>query len=480
MADDPLIHHGVIEVDDGELAELLAGLGARRPSLLSPLRTLVAAAGRPTRDPAAVRATLGAVDDAMLIGRFEPLLAPDRVLDLAVASWEGAPRSARMCSTRRSDAGWCGVRAASGRGVEVLGPLTTDDLVVWVRLQLELSAGAEVPVPWERLRADELMFLFALLDAHARAAHASYLDRRGRPAPVVIHLSDVLDAQADASATLDRRWLCSAVPELLDLLVHPGGRRGVGLPPVAPDVARRELDRHVAAGWLDVVRGGDNPAVTLAGPLPAVAASLGNWLQLACLHDTQVVGWSGERALAQHDAVVLIVGAAATWSLSTVDLSAAGDDLSSVSFRLNTVNLVTGERLARLLLEPLDTGDLPEALYAPAPPAVATPAPAAGLAAPVAGGGAPAAGAAPAATRPAGALPPPATAVTLPPSRPTHRVPAGGSAAWPTPDGAQAPAATLAAGLEVLVLSRLDSGWARVRCSNGYEAWVDGRRLEPL
>src|SRR5262245_1024060 len=58
----------------------------------------------------------------------------------------------------------------------------------------------------------------------------------------------------------------------------------------------------------------------------------------------------------------------------------------------------------------------------------------------------------------------------------THVVPTEGLPAWPGPDGSTAPAATLDPGLDVMVLERR-ADWALVRCSNGWEAWVDGRRL---
>jgi hypothetical protein len=58
----------------------------------------------------------------------------------------------------------------------------------------------------------------------------------------------------------------------------------------------------------------------------------------------------------------------------------------------------------------------------------------------------------------------------------THAVPAEGLPAWAGPDGSAAPAANLDPGLDVMLIeSRGD--WAYVRCSNGWEAWVDGRRL---
>jgi hypothetical protein len=59
---------------------------------------------------------------------------------------------------------------------------------------------------------------------------------------------------------------------------------------------------------------------------------------------------------------------------------------------------------------------------------------------------------------------------------PTHVVPATGLPAWPVPDGTGVPAATLDPGLDVEVTERR-ADWAHIKCSNGWEAWVDGRRL---
>jgi hypothetical protein len=58
----------------------------------------------------------------------------------------------------------------------------------------------------------------------------------------------------------------------------------------------------------------------------------------------------------------------------------------------------------------------------------------------------------------------------------THVVPTEGLPAWAGPDGSTPPAANLDPGLDVMVLERRGE-WAQIRCSNGWEAWVDGRRL---
>ena len=59
---------------------------------------------------------------------------------------------------------------------------------------------------------------------------------------------------------------------------------------------------------------------------------------------------------------------------------------------------------------------------------------------------------------------------------PTHYAPAGGLPAYTAPDPTQAPVAQLDPGLDVQLLERR-ADWAHIVCSNGWEAWVDARRL---
>lgn len=62
---------------------------------------------------------------------------------------------------------------------------------------------------------------------------------------------------------------------------------------------------------------------------------------------------------------------------------------------------------------------------------------------------------------------------------PTHTVPNGGLEAWAEPEPSLASTAELDPGLQVRVLER-NGAWARILCSNGWTAWVDGRSLVPL
>lgn len=368
---------------------VLSSLGVRRPSAWSPLADLTAPPADTPSDGGATldTVTLDPASDLAPTARerlrdgLTPLAAPDRRLDLWTAAYEGTPVPARLGSSRRHGVGWGALRAGTTHEVELLAPLTDDDLLRWTRLHLESSAGTDVPVPWDTLTGEELSFLAALVDAHTAAAHAAFTRRRTQPAPVVVHVSDILHAQAEALRVRDRRWLGTALLELFDLLVHPGGRRTVGLPPVSAGLAERELQRYTEAGWLEPVSAGANPGVRVGGPLLGVVATLSGWLQLVCLHDTQTTGWADGRAIVQHDALVLVVGPSTTWALSSAGLGAAGDDLAAVRFRLHTVNVVTGERVVRALLAPLPAEDLPDECYAvmvepppPAPPPSPSPA----------------------------------------------------------------------------------------------------------
>ena len=62
---------------------------------------------------------------------------------------------------------------------------------------------------------------------------------------------------------------------------------------------------------------------------------------------------------------------------------------------------------------------------------------------------------------------------------PTHQVAGASLPTWAVPDANLPSDNVLAAGLEVeLVASQ--GGWAQVRCSNGWSAWVDAARLQPI
>ncbi|MCU1453382.1 MAG: hypothetical protein JWN46_1528 [Acidimicrobiales bacterium] len=63
---------------------------------------------------------------------------------------------------------------------------------------------------------------------------------------------------------------------------------------------------------------------------------------------------------------------------------------------------------------------------------------------------------------------------------PSHWTPPDGVPAWPAPDPTALPAQPLDGHIQVMLLARGVAGWCKVRCSNGWETWVDERQLVPL
>src|SRR5438552_3271421 len=62
------------------------------------------------------------------------------------------------------------------------------------------------------------------------------------------------------------------------------------------------------------------------------------------------------------------------------------------------------------------------------------------------------------------------------PFQPTHTVPVNGQDTWGAPDPNQPRGPRLPPRLEVQLVEQ-QGAWARVRCSNEFTAWVDGRLL---
>ena len=71
-----------------------------------------------------------------------------------------------------------------------------------------------------------------------------------------------------------------------------------------------------------------------------------------------------------------------------------------------------------------------------------------------------------------------APAFSTPSFQVSHVVPKKGLPAWATPDPTHPAVATLDPGLGVQLVTWWGE-WAHIRCSNGWEAWVNGRLLKP-
>jgi hypothetical protein len=73
--------------------------------------------------------------------------------------------------------------------------------------------------------------------------------------------------------------------------------------------------------------------------------------------------------------------------------------------------------------------------------------------------------------------PPPPPPPAEPAWAPTHVVPDGGLDAWDAPDPTRPPVTHLQAGTQLTVGESHPNGWAHVASANGWQSWVDGRRL---
>ena len=100
---------------------------------------------------------------------------------------------------------------------------------------------------------------------------------------------------------------------------------------------------------------------------------------------------------------------------------------------------------------------------------------------PDAGGPQPTPAPPPPAPAPVAPAAPPPVAPPPPPSQLKRaRIPAEGLPVWNQPNPSDQPSGQAGGGLDVEILEDVSSGWARVRFSNGWEGWLDGRRLNRL
>jgi hypothetical protein len=439
----------VIEVDPADIGSLLRELPLPAPSALSPLPGLMVAAGGAGRP--AKEVMIGWEDAAPIaISQvLAPLAIPDRVVDTRAALFNGTPLQTRLYSSDRVGKLLAGVRAGGTRTFELVAPFSLDDLEVWLELQLQYTAGKNIPLPDLELNGEQLAFLLVLIDAYKAAFVRSFGARSTAQAPVVVTVADIVQAQNDSNAVADRRWISHAVAELLSSLVHPGGATNIRLPQVTQQLAERELKRYVDRGYMTARTEGRNTTYQLGDGLGLVAGSLFTWISMVLLHDAQVTGVRNGRAAAQEELLLYVVNQETVWTLVSAGLTGAGNDLSNVRFGFRGLDLISAVRFGRQFLEPAEVS-LPDDVYAgvaPTPVATAPPAPAG---------------------------PPPVAAA---PWKATHLVPAGGMQAWEKPDPSAAPIANLEARVDVQVTEELGA-WAHIVCSNGWSAWVDGRYLE--
>ncbi|MFD8707355.1 hypothetical protein ACFV1W_33025 [Kitasatospora sp. NPDC059648] len=465
-----------IRLRRAEFAPLARHLDMPEPGVLSPLTDLCApdpAAGPdatgPVREAAELLREFTGLSAATVRTALLPLAVPDRVVDARSALFNSAPTQCRLYASRRHEGVFVGLRPALDGGYELMAPFAPQDLAWWVQLQVQFSSGQPVPLPQEELTAEQLAFLLVLVDAYKTAFFRSFSGRRTEPEPVTVCVTDLLEAQQDALRVADRRWIGHAVAELFATQLHPGGRSGVTLPPVTAAVAERELRRYEESGYLERVGAGDPAAYEPGLTLATFAGTLFTWISLLSLHDVQVVGHEAGRPVAQEDMVLFVVTEPTVWAVVSQGLTRAREDWSAVRFGLRALGVVQACGLAAEFLRPIPELDLPEEVYRPEPEPEPEPEQVtATVAAPVSE---------PLSRPPAPPVSPERT--TEPVFRPTHRVPSGGMSAWAAPDPSLKAVTRIDARVELHVLERAGD-WAHIVCSNGWSAWVDGRRIEEL
>ncbi|MGW8360484.1 YrhB domain-containing protein [Streptomyces wedmorensis] len=451
-----------VALDRAELDAVVRYVGLPPPAVLSPLSDMSTdgADGSTARDPAELLCDFRELPEATTRTALLPLAIPDRVVDARAALFDGAPTPCRLYASRRAGDVFTGLRPAFDHDYELLAPYVADDLAEWVQSQVQFSAAAPIPPPEKEMGAEQLAFLLTLIDAYKTRFFRSFTGRRPLPTPITLSLADVLEAQNDALLVADRRWLTRAVTELFALLVHPGGRTGVGLPLVTQEIAERELRRYTDAGHLARTGTAASPRYEPSLAFTVFASTLFTWTSSLSLHDIQLTGWERGRATGQEELLVFIVTQPVLWTILSDGLTQAPDDWSRVRFALRSLSLADAAVLAGDFLRPLPMGPLPDEVYAPAPaPSLAT--------------------------TTAREAPGPASGPPAPPPRnepvwrPTHLVPEGGMPAWAEPDPAGEPVARIDAGVELQLLERAGDR-VHIVCNNGWSAWVDGRAVEPL
>ncbi|RKT08958.1 hypothetical protein BX285_7330 [Streptomyces sp. 1114.5] len=446
-----------------EFGPLARHVDLPEPGPLSPLPDLAAAGADeadPAREPAELLREFTGLSTAVVGTVLLPLAAPDRVVDARSALFDSAPTPCRLYASRRAEDTFVGLRPGPSGDYELMAPFAPQDLAWWVQLQVQFSNGQPIPLPkaMEELTAEQLAFLLVLVDAYKTAFFRSFAGRRPEPAPVTVSLADVLEAQQDALRVADRRWISHCVAELFAAQLHPGGRTGAALPEVTADVAERELRRYADAGDLEPAGTGDPEAYELGLTLATFAGTLFTWISLLSLHDIQVVGHEAGRPVAQEDVVLFVVTEPTVWALASQGLTHAGRDWSAVRFGLRALGVVEACNLAAEFLRPIPDLSLPEEVYRPKPAA---------------------ADVTEQLSRPPAPPPGPPPTNVGPVFRPTHRVPSGGMSAWAAPDPSLAALTRIDGRVELQVLERAGD-WAHILCSNGWSAWVDGRRIERI
>ena len=294
-----------------------------------------------------------------------PLAIPDRILDARIALFNAAPIVSRLYSSRKADNLFVSIKPHMEYDRELVFPVSKDDLLVWLELQLQFSSSFSYPEPWQELSAVQLAFLLALCDAYKTVFIRSFLPRVDEPDPVTVTLADILEAQEAALKSADRRWITTAVREFLGLMIHIGGRSGVDLPVIGVDFAQAEIARYMKAGHLRPVPEKADGHYELGAGMSLMAGTLFNWISILSLHDLQIVGGEASAPAGVEELLLFITTGSSIWLLASEGLLEAKDDLSPVRFGLRSLQNIDSLDVANEFLQPIPEVNIPDGFYLP-------------------------------------------------------------------------------------------------------------------
>ena len=337
------------------------------PNLLSPLPDLCSAEveGKARDIEKVIEETSGAADEAVQLA-LTPIATPDRVLDVRLAVFNSAPQLTRLYAARPVEGQMVALAPHLEFDHEIIFPFSYDDLLVWMRMQLQYSSSMTFPIHRTDYSGEELAFLLALADAYKATYIRSFLPRRRDPEPIVITAEDILDAQKDALEIRDRRWLLHAVGEFFNEMIHVGGKSEVNLPRLTKSFVKRELERYKENEDLLAVEG--KKAHFQLGPsLEAFIGDFFNWISLITIHDLQIVGGTVEAPEAFEEALLLVTTGSTVWLIATEGLTRSEDDLGGVRFGMRSLEMVTALDVVGEFIEPAADVELTKDFYGPSP-----------------------------------------------------------------------------------------------------------------
>jgi hypothetical protein len=337
------------------------------PNLLSPLPDLCRAdvKGEPREIEKIIEETSGAADEAVQLA-LTPIATPDRVIDVRLAVFNSAPQLTRLYAARPVEGQMVALAPHLDFDYELIFPFSYDDLLVWMRMQLQYSSSMTFPIHQTDYSAEEFTFLLALADAYKANYVRSFHPRRREPEPIVISADAILDAQKDALEIRDRRWLLHAAGEFFNEMIHIGGKRDVNLPRLTKGFIKQELERYKENEDLLPVEG-EKTHYQLGASLEAFIGDFFNWISLITIHDLQIVGGSVEAPEAFEEALLLITTGSTVWLIATEGLTQSEGNLSNVRFGMRSMEMVTALDVVAEFIEPAADVELSKDFYGPSP-----------------------------------------------------------------------------------------------------------------